>query len=1239
MSLASTASGTRQGRPSGLPRALAHDPRYRVLTEIGRGGMGMVYAAIDRETGEQVAIKVLSSPRDGLLRFKNEFRLASRLTHPNLVALYDLIITDQLAYFVMEYAPGVDLRKHVRNGLPQADLPRLYAALTQMLDALECLSQAGIVHRDLKPSNVLVSDKGHVKLLDFGLSAAHDTPDFSAASLAGTPTYMSPEQIDGRPLGFASDLYALGVIVYELLVGQPPFTGNSQHVLHAHRHAYPVPPSDRVPDVPPDLELWCLRLLAKRPEERFGSVEEARAALLACGAPATRAQAQNWGQLGSGQYRSLRVPLIGRDSERALLEALLDRVREGASQMALISGESGIGKTALAEALLEEAQDSGCVVLRGSCREHESLTYNAFDAVVDGAATAVEKLLASGALSRDQVHEALENLPLLGKLFPVLHELEPLATGDAHKPPPGPPVAGERDRAFALVKRLIERVTAQRPLVILMDDLHWADEDSMQLLHYLIASPGTRGLMIVATAWPTDQATPLERWLKRQREAPDGAVTQLTLGPLGPREGAEVVDVAAEGAVAPTTLATIQREAAGNAFLLVELARLHLEEKVPHPTVREILRRRLEILDEDERAMVEVAAVAPGPVDGELLHLTLERYTRPHQLEGAGLRRLVGLKILREAGVRARSLGGVRYDFYHHRIRETVRAEIPHDRRRRLHRRLAETIAELRPDDHESLVRELMLAGEDKKAAAHAEKAAEAAMARLAHARAAELYRLALRQAKPADAPRLRIRLGEALEGVARFAEAAQEYQAGLSGEALAGVQRTSVKLHLANCLLHVGRLDESGQLVEECLGDLGRTTRRPRLVQSLVVLWLLLRSLVAAFFSRKPRQVDTPETQARMLAYALAVPHFQFASRNAEQLEYALRFRLLGGRSPSHEIRHEATAMGLVLFLPLAHLGGRIARRIARHFQALEESAALMSTERARAWLPLLRAVYAMVGGRPDRALKHFEALRDHNFARTGYVALQRHNALILAGAYDSYVTDLTQTTHHDGALKPLDIARLAYIERVRGHVETARRLIDDIAAVNPDELPWTHRSLFTYQLIELRLLDGETAEAARLAKSLLPRIRRAAVSPTTGAFESADAVARAYCGEAGRLWRAGDHEAAKALVREAARALKQTPLLEPPLFAARLVHDRAIVQLALGKIKEAMRLFDQAARMSRDLAVPCFRLRLCEDLLALLPPEDPRRAELDREVASLCAAHGYVRRSHPAPWLNPLG
>jgi tetratricopeptide (TPR) repeat protein len=1223
----------------GPPPWLLADPRYRVLGEIGRGGMGVVFDAIDRKTGERVAIKVLTSKRDGLLRFKNEFRLASRLAHPNLVALYDLVITDEIAYFVMEYAAGVDLRKWVRvpgrppHGPTAANLPRLYACLTQMLEALECLSAAGIVHRDLKPSNVIVSPDGHVKLLDFGLAGSHDTPDFSAAMLAGTPTYMSPEQIEGRPLSPASDLYALGILVYELIVGEPPFVGPQRTVLHAQRHQYPVPPSDRVEGVPPDLELWCLRLLSKKAEERFPTARAARLALEACGAPAGK---QVWNEAGSGSYAALGDrKLVGRDSERALLGALLDRTREGACNLALIVGDSGIGKTALAESLLAEAAETGCVVLRGACREHESVTYNAFDAVVDGAASAVERLIAGGKLTREKLAEEAEDLALLGRLFPVLRELH---GGLAPASAPPRRELNDRERAFGLVKRLVERVTRTHPLVLLLDDLHWADEDSLALLGHLLTPPTSRRLLVLATSWPQAQGSgALERFLTQQRESPDGGFTQLTLGPLGSSESACVVEAAAQGPLPERTVDVIRREAQGNPFLLVELSRLAVEEGLERPTVEEVTRRRLQLLDDDERVLVELASVAPSPVDAELLQATLDAFSRPLSLESAGLRRLIGLKILRESGARARTLDRVHYDFCHHRIRETIKAGIPETRKRSIHLKLADAILQLRPDP-EALVRELTLGGDEKRAAEFAEAAAEAAMSRLAHARAVELYALSLKHAGADERKkhRLHLRLGEALEGTGRYREASEHYAVGLHGSPLTGVRRVHFKLRFANCLMHVGQLEQSGALVERSLADLGHK-KRPRFWRLLTVLWLLLRSAFRVLAPRPIRDEDDEETESRLLAYSLAVAHFQFLSRNLAQLEMALRYRLLGLSSPVPEARQEAYAVSLILLIPFQHVGPWVQRRVERIFGLLEANQARQATERGRAWLPILRALYAMIRGRPDEAIGHFDGVGDAPWARSGYVALQRQNAMFLAGAYDRYIDDLTATAHHEGAgLQPLDIARLAYIERLRGHHETARRLLADLVGVQPEDVPWTHRSLFTYQLVELCLYDHDTANAAQLARRLLPRIRKGAVSPTTGAFESLDAVVRAFVAEARRLIAAGERQAGEALVREAERALEQVPLLAPPLFAGRLAHDRGILALARGRRAEALREFEAAYVASSDTVVPCFRMRLLEDLLELYDPKDRRHDAVLAELEQLSDKGRVCRRTSRAPWLH---
>ncbi|HEX4457298.1 MAG TPA: hypothetical protein VIA18_04980, partial [Polyangia bacterium] len=182
---------------------------------------------------------------------------------------------------------------------------------------------------------------------------------------------------------------------------------------------------------------------------------------------------------------------------------------------------------------------------------------------------------------------------------------------------------------------------------------------------------------------------------------------------------------------------------------------------------------------------------------------------------------------------------------------------------------------------------------------------------------------------------------------------------------------------------------------------------------------------------------------------------------------------------------------------------------------------------------------------------------------------------------------------------------------------------------------LPWTHRSLFIYQLVEVALGENDSETAVRLARTVLPRIRRAALSPTTGAFECADAVVRAFLAEANRLVRVGQPRQAVQLVDEAAGALAVVPALQPPLFLARVTHNRALVALALGRRKAALRLAWRAEAQSRAAAIPAFRLRLLDDLLALLADDDPRRAPLAAEAAALAAFHRLPAVRPRAAWL----
>ncbi len=279
-----TASEGRGDESASLPEQFG---RYCILRRLGRGGMGTVYLAHDTQLDRRVALKVphLRPGRDQdlLQRFYREARAASTLDHPNLCRVYDAGAIDGTPYLSMAYIEGRPLADEVRarGSFPQ----RAAAALVRKLAlALEAAHRAGVVHRDLKPSNVMLTQRGEPVVTDFGL-ARRDHPDdrrlTASGQLLGTPAYMAPEQVRGdtAAAGPACDVYALGVILYELLTGRPPFRGSPQAVFARILAEEPERPSAARPDLDPALEAACLKAMAKRPEDRFGSMQEFAAVL------------------------------------------------------------------------------------------------------------------------------------------------------------------------------------------------------------------------------------------------------------------------------------------------------------------------------------------------------------------------------------------------------------------------------------------------------------------------------------------------------------------------------------------------------------------------------------------------------------------------------------------------------------------------------------------------------------------------------------------------------------------------------------------------------------------------------------------------------------------------------------------------------------------------------------------------------------------------------------------------
>jgi serine/threonine protein kinase len=259
-----------------LPREQLPAPRlgkFRLVRELGRGGMGSVFEAVHMQRGHRVALKTLPAVTpETLHRFKREFRMAAELTHPNLVSLHTLESDGGQYFITMDLVGGVDFRSWVR---PEniLDEQRLRATWPQLVAAVMALHAQGVVHRDLKPHNVLVTPDGRVVVLDFGLVAELAGATVSLGKIAGTPTYMAPEQAAGQAVGPPADWYAVGVMLYEALAGRLPFQSTNVWEVLRQKQERDAPPLPDEPKYPPELAELCMKLLARAPADRPDPLE------------------------------------------------------------------------------------------------------------------------------------------------------------------------------------------------------------------------------------------------------------------------------------------------------------------------------------------------------------------------------------------------------------------------------------------------------------------------------------------------------------------------------------------------------------------------------------------------------------------------------------------------------------------------------------------------------------------------------------------------------------------------------------------------------------------------------------------------------------------------------------------------------------------------------------------------------------------------------------------------------
>lgn len=269
--------------------------RYEIISELGQGAMGVVYRALDPLLERTVAIKTISLDlskdefEEFEQRFYREARSAGRLNHPNIVTIHDVGNTENIAYMAMEFLEGVELRDIMDAGT-QLDLDRIVEIVSQVADGLAFAHEHGVVHRDIKPSNIMILKNGVAKITDFGIALIPSSSRTMAGMVLGSPKYMSPEQVVGQDVDRRSDIFSLGVLLYEMLTGKPPFHGeNISAIMYRILNEMPIAPATLKPELPEAFDHIVAKALAKHPDDRYQSADEMAADLR--------------------NYRTLQVPL------------------------------------------------------------------------------------------------------------------------------------------------------------------------------------------------------------------------------------------------------------------------------------------------------------------------------------------------------------------------------------------------------------------------------------------------------------------------------------------------------------------------------------------------------------------------------------------------------------------------------------------------------------------------------------------------------------------------------------------------------------------------------------------------------------------------------------------------------------------------------------------------------------------------------------------------------------------
>lgn len=842
--------------------------RFDLRAQLGRGASGIVYEAFDTATNNSVALKLMRSvSASALYHFKNEFRALANIHHPNLVSLYELHNDGEHWFFTMELlAEASNFREHVRpsigddaeydaptltstealadapgdtdsdctqtTALGEEEIPlrskrvrrrggavdyqRLRSALLDISRGLQALHSFGILHRDLKPANVLIEPSGRAVVLDFGLvqTAGREPMETTVGEVHGTPAYLSPEQANLSELTPASDWYSVGVMLHEAMTGRRPFEGSNRTIVEIKTRTDALPIRQIVHDAPEDLCKLCDALLSRTPSDR-PSAEEIIAIL------------DDSATLDSSATVRSRAAqeFVGRHSE---LKQLWEHYEASQQEtvIAQVSGLSGSGKSTLCDHFLDEIhrKHADTFILRGRCQDSESVPFKALDEIVDQLS---ERLRAAPDLLQGVPLRALD-YQALAQLFPVLERVPGFSrSSDTNVDS----LELRRIGSWAF-RTVLQFLSKKERLVLCIDDLQWADQDSIALLREALSSPAPQSLLVLLGHRRDSQtATSFVAEIARQHTT---VKPEITLGPLS-AASAKRLALQILNSEPPEVASKIAEESGGDPFLLHELALARLAGDSQEDSLESLVGGRFKRRSTAEQKLLELVCL-PGPA--------LPLFVLRHAVQSEeGLSELITQ--LRSAHFLRR--GGLRSDdaieTYHARLRDAIVATMPNGWAEKAHLRLAATMDSLENVEPELLAVHWLGANVPNKAFDAMLRAAERSRASLAFERAARLYArcIEINTGSAEQMSEIAERHAQSLADSGQGAASANAFET--LSETAAGIDILDYQQRAASQYLVSGRTDQAVSLLRKVLPKIG--LRFPRTNVGAVLGYLYYRLLL----------------------------------------------------------------------------------------------------------------------------------------------------------------------------------------------------------------------------------------------------------------------------------------------------------------------------------------------------------------------------------------------------------